>query len=73
MSIRTSLQPLTMGQLIKFFLGAWDLHVCLEENFEDDVDGMMEFFRGESEFYPSFDASLRRLVAKRFPAKRNSA
>jgi hypothetical protein len=65
---RTSIKALTMGQLIKFFLGAWDLHVCLECNFDDDLDGMLRFFRGESEFYPCFDDALRQLVRQRFPA-----
>jgi hypothetical protein len=64
---RTSTKALTMGQLIKLFLGAWDLNVCLECNFDDDLDGMLRFFRGESEFYPCFDDALRQLVRQRFP------
>jgi len=70
---RTSLRPLTMGQMIGFFLGAWDLMACLEANFDDDVEGMLEFFDGESEFYPYFDASLRDLVRQRFPVKPESS
>ncbi len=65
-SKRTSVRPLTMGELVSFFLQAWDLMACLEFNFEDDVDGMLDFFDGESEFYPYFDATLRRLVKERF-------
>ena len=65
-TVRTSLHPLPMGELVKFFLGAWDLCGCLEANFEDDVRGMMGFFRGESGFYPAFDSSLRELVQERF-------
>lgn len=68
-STRTSVRPLTMGQLIKFFLGAWDLCLCLECNFEGDLPAMLEFFDGESEFYPCFDSALRRLVRKRFPVQ----
>ena len=64
---RTSIRPLTMGQLIKFFLGAWDLYVCLDCNFEGDLERMLDFFSGESEFYPCFDAALRDLVRQRFP------
>jgi hypothetical protein len=55
-----------MGQMIKFFLGAWDLCGCLECNYENDVDGMLDFFDGESQFYPCFDPSLRQIVGKRF-------
>lgn len=71
-STRTSVRPLTMGQLIEFFLGAWDLCNCLECNFDDDVVAMLDFFDGESEFYPCFDAALRRLVRERFPAQKDS-
>lgn len=64
---RTSMRALTMGQLITFFLGAWDLYVCLECNFDGELEGMLRFFRGESEFYPCFDDALRQLVSQRFP------
>ena len=64
---RTSSKPLTMGQLIDFFLGAWDLYTILDCNFEGDREGMLDFFSGESEFYPYFDSELRRLVCKHFP------
>ena len=66
---RTSNQPLTMGQLIEFFLGAWDLYVCLDCNFEGDLEEMLGFFEGESEFYPYFDSELRRLVREKFPPR----
>ncbi len=59
---RTSLRPLTMGQMIDFFLRAWDLMECLEFNFEGDVDAKLGFFNGESEFYPCFDQRLRMMV-----------
>lgn len=67
---RTSMRPLTMGEMIKFFLGAWDLMACLECNYEDDLEGMLGFFNGESEFYPYFDASLREMVRERFQETR---
>jgi hypothetical protein len=70
-SKRTSIKALTMGQLIDFFLGAWDLNVCLDCNFEDDLEGMLDFFRGESEFYPCFDAALRDLVRQKFPPRQD--
>jgi hypothetical protein len=65
---RTSSRPLTMGQMIDFFLGAWDLHLCLESNFEGDLEEMLGFFEGESEFYPYFDSELRRRVREKFPS-----
>lgn len=55
-----------MGQMIEFFLGAWDLYACLDGNFEGDVEGMLGFFEGESEFYPYFDSELRRRVREKF-------
>lgn len=61
---RTSLRPLTMGQMIDFFLGAWDLMECLDGNF-DDLQGKLDFFQGESEFYPCFDQTLRMMVEER--------
>ena len=64
---RTSIRPLTMGQLIDFFLGAWDLYVCLDCNFEGDLEEILGFFEGESEFYPNFDSELRRRVSEKFP------
>lgn len=67
---RSSAQPLTMGELIDFFLGAWDLHGVLAMNFEDDVRGMLGFFRAESCFYPCLDQALRELVKLRFGAPR---
>lgn len=66
----TSMRPLTMGEMIKFFLGAWDLMSCLEWNYEGDLEGMLGFFNGESEFYPYFDASLREMVRERFQETR---
>ena len=63
---RTSNKPLTMGQMIEFFLGAWDLYLCLDCNFDGDLREMLGFFEGESEFYPCFDAELRRRVKDKF-------
>jgi hypothetical protein len=65
-SRRTSTRPLTMGQMIDFFLDAWDLYLCLESNFEDNVEEMLGFFEGESEYYPYFDTELRRRVQVKF-------
>ncbi len=63
---RTSVKPLTMEQLVDFFLRAWDLKSVLEYNFGSDLEGMLGFFSGESEFYPYFDTELRRRVEEWF-------
>jgi hypothetical protein len=63
---RTSLRPMTMGQTTNFFLNAWSLTACLAFNFENDIEGMLDFLSGESEFYPYFDAILREKVPSRF-------
>lgn len=66
LNTRTSTDPLTMGELIDFFLGSWSLHECLECNFENDVEGMLTFFSAESEFYPCLDSTLRKGVIEKF-------
>ena len=55
-----------MGELIDFFLHAWDLMGCLEMNYPDDVEEMQCFFEAESEFYACLDETLRDMVQKRF-------
>jgi hypothetical protein len=65
-STRTSTKPLTMGVMIDFFTTAWHLMACLEGNFDQDVEEMLCFFIGESEFYPCFDQTLRERVLERF-------
>lgn len=62
---RTSNKPLTMGQMISFFLKSWNLFECLEFNYEDDTDRQLAFFNAESEYYPYFDATLREMVLNR--------
>lgn len=68
-----TLKPLTFGRMVRFFLGAWNLMDCLEANFDDDIDGMHDFFEGESEYYPSFDFELRKRVRRRFKPSREEA
>ncbi|MEY4242393.1 MAG: hypothetical protein RJA14_2089 [Pseudomonadota bacterium] len=62
---RTSSLPLRLGELTDFLLGAWDLFQVLEMNFSGGVSSLedaLAFFRGESAFYPDFDALLRSRV-----------
>jgi len=58
-SSRTSTQPLTLGQLVDFFLGAWNLITCLDCNFGDDGHPPARIYRfitdASSSFYAEFD------------------
>jgi hypothetical protein len=55
---RSSKRPLSLGELIEFFLAAWPLREVLEGN-ELDRDGAQAFTRPSSEFYPQFAAAIR--------------
>ena len=53
---RTSIRPLTLGELEAFFNGAWSIFDVLEMNFRDrgyDREELLDFVVGvESQFYP---------------------
>ena len=66
----TSAQPLSLLELVMFFLGGWNLLAVLDMNFEGDVSGMLGFFRGSSDFYPEFDQCLRDFVIVGFDPDR---
>lgn len=63
---RTSVRPLTLGQLESFFNGAWSIFEVLNSNFADDgypVDEMQSFVVSvDSEFYPELDALYRHRI-----------
>ena len=59
---RTSIRPLTLGQLETFFNGAWSIFDVLERNFEEDgypLEDMLDFVSVDSEFYPELDSLYR--------------
>jgi hypothetical protein len=61
----TSRLPLTLSELVDFFLQAWDLFLVFDMNFESDgrrADEVRAFFWGSSEFYPGFKALLAHRV-----------
>jgi hypothetical protein len=58
----SSSQPLTLGELVDFFLDAWPLVDVLRMNFDDDLDGAIDFFSAESDFYTGFSAACCRRV-----------
>jgi hypothetical protein len=58
---RTSVEPLTLGALAEFFLGAWNPEPVLGVNFsmpDSSLDEALEFMRGESAFYAGFNDLL---------------
>lgn len=65
-SERTSLKPLTLKQLVDFFLGSWDLICCLDANFESDGyprDEVHDFIvDAYSSFYPQFGSLVNARV-----------
>jgi hypothetical protein len=63
-SAMVTAQPLCLGDLYNFFTGAWSLHEVLRANFPGDLEGMLGFFTGESDFYPGFDALCRHRVRR---------
>lgn len=56
-STRTSKKPLTLAELIVFFLTAWPLDAVLEGN-DLDGEGAHDFVHPSSEFYPQFSAAI---------------
>ena len=65
---RTSKQPLTLGELVEFFLGAWHLNEVLEMN-ELDREGAHDFTHPSSEFYPEFSRAIRAKINEWCPAE----
>lgn len=64
---RTSLRPLTLGQLEAFFSNAWPILDVLDCNFGDDgydPELMDDFVVSiDSQFYPEFDVLYRRKIS----------
>ena len=63
---RTSVQPLILGEMYRFLVGAWQFMAVLEMNYAGNLDRMLGFFTGSSVFYPQFDALLRSEVRARY-------
>ena len=64
-----SKETLSLSELLRFFLGAWSLIECLDDNFYGDVinnDKAMNFFQGNSDFYPEFHPALTEIVISEF-------
>lgn len=61
-------QPLTPGEVARFFLTARPLMDVLEMNFEGGLDASLGSFDAKSDLHPQFDALCRERVAERFAA-----
>ena len=55
---RTSIRPLTLGKLLDFMFRAHHFFEMLEMNFPEELEERLDFFTGESEFYPEFHDAL---------------
>jgi hypothetical protein len=65
---RTSTRPLTLVQLVDFFLSNWDLISCLDCNFEDEGHPRDQIHDFIIDAYSSFYAEFGRLVSARVDA-----
>lgn len=65
-SKRTSVRPLTLGELETFFTGAWSILDVLDMNFDDpgtDLGTLLGFVVGiDSQFYPQLGRLYRRRI-----------
>ena len=65
-STRSSIQPLTLNELVTFFFKGWDIFCCLEANFEEhgypkeEVQGFI--LDASSSFYAEFGLLIRQRV-----------
>ncbi len=54
----TSRKPLTLWELLNFFLGAWDFLDVVAGNCSYSVPDMLEWFDADSEYYPELYHAL---------------
>jgi hypothetical protein len=66
--IRSSIQLLTLDQLVEFFLGAWSLKDVLDGK-DLNLEEAHDFTHPSSEFYPQFSAAIRAHIDSWYPAK----
>jgi len=66
--------PLTLGELSRFVLEAWDFFGVLDMNFEHEgypPERVLGFFRASSEFYPTFPQLVRQRVDEFLEERKN--
>ena len=66
-------EPMTLGEIARFFMKAWPLISLLEMNFEDDVESALGFFSADSDFYPDLDRLCEQRVRKHFCKRKADA
>lgn len=66
---RISERPLTLGELLAFFMGAWDLFDVCAMNYEEDLKSALGFFSASSAFYPQLGVALEDHVVTRHRAE----
>jgi hypothetical protein len=58
----SSINPLTLGELVDFFLSAWSLVDVLKMNFDTEFRSALSFFKATSNFYPDFESACIQYV-----------
>ncbi len=69
---RTSVRPLTLQGLLDFIFTAKHFFDVLEWNFPGELEERLDFFTGESEFYPQFHDALVEKTIEDFFSKYGS-
>jgi ankyrin repeat protein len=69
---RTSVRPLTLQGLLDFIFTAKHFFEVLEWNFPGELEERLNFFKGESEFYPQFHDALVEKTIEDFFSKYGS-
>ena len=65
-STRTSTRPLSLEELVQFFIDGWELLDCLDSNYEskgydrEEIHGFIE--EATSDFYPEFGEAISTII-----------
>jgi len=62
----SAVMPMTLKELVDFFMMAWPLPAILDMNFGDDEESAFDFFSARSDFYPDFCSLICRRVHAHF-------
>ena len=63
---RTSIKPLTLKELVKFFNAAWPLIDVIRGNEFSSVEEALDFFTAQSQFYLQIDQLYRQRIRRAF-------
>lgn len=59
-------KPMSLVELVDFFINAWSLIDVLRMSFGDDLEESLDFFSASSDFYPELDNLIRHRVREAF-------